>query len=60
MTKEKAREITKALVDIEDFELFMEEIEKVCDEFELIDFEAKLLAFCSAELNRRKKVLEEL
>lgn len=60
MTKEKARQVTKALIDMEDFELFIEEIEKVCCEFELIDFEPKLINFLTDELNRRKKVLEEL
>lgn len=60
MTKETARKVNKALIDIEEFELFMEEIEKLCDEFELVSFEPKLLAFCSAELSRREKILEEL
>lgn len=39
MTKELALKATKALTDIEDFALFIEEIEKVCADFELVDFE---------------------
>lgn len=60
MTKELALKVTKALTDIEDFELFIEEIEKVCADFELTDFESKLLQFLNEELKRRKEILEKL
>lgn len=60
MTKELALKATKALIDIEDFELFIEEIEKVCNEFELVDFEPKLIRFLDEELTRRKDILEKL
>ena len=60
MTKELALKATKALTDIEDFELFIEEIEKVCNEFELVDFEPKLIRFLDEELRRRKEILEKL
>lgn len=60
MTKELALKITKALTNIEDFELFIEEIEKVCKDFELTDFEPKLLQFLNEELKRRKEILEKL
>ena len=60
MTKDLALKVSKALVDIEDFELFIEEIEKVCVDFELVDFEAKLIHFLNEELKRRKEILEKL
>ena len=60
MTKELALKATKALTDIEDFALFIEEIEKVCADFELIDFEPKLIHFLDEELKRRKEILEKL
>lgn len=60
ITKEKARQVTKALIDIEDFELFIEEIEKICCEFELVDFEPKLINFLTNELNNRKEILEKM
>ena len=60
MTKDLALKVSKALVDIEDFELFIEEIEKVCIDFELVDFEPKLIHFLDEELKRRKEILEKL
>lgn len=60
MTKELARKVNKALIDVEDFELFIEEIEKVCVDFELIDFEPKLIQFLNEELDRRKEILNNL
>ncbi len=60
MTRELALKITNALTGIEDFELFIEEIEKVCKDFELTDFEPKLIQFLNEELKRRKEILEKL
>ena len=60
MTRELAVKVANALADIEDFELFIEEIEKVCADFELVDFEPKLNNFLNEELKRRKEILEKL
>lgn len=60
MTRELAVKVANALADIEDFELFIEEIEKVCADFELVDFEPKLNNFLNEELKRRTDILEKL
>lgn len=54
MTRELALKITNALTGIEDFELFIEEIEKVCKDFELTDFEPKLIQFLNEELKKKR------
>ena len=63
MTREKAYEVTSALEDINDFELFMDEIDGVFnntegnfDEF----YHSELLPLLEKELARRVNVLEEL
>lgn len=63
MTREKAYEITSALEDIHDFELFMDKISGIYentagnfDEF----FHGELLPLLEKEMGRRLKVLEEL
>ena len=60
MTRELAVKVANALADIEDFELFIEEIEKICADFELVDFEPKLNNFLNEELKRRTDILEKL
>ena len=60
MTRELAIKVANTLADIEDFELFIEEIEKVCADFELVDFEPKLNNFLNEELKRRTDILEKL
>ena len=60
MTRELAIKVANTLADIEDFELFIEEIEKICADFELVDFEPKLNNFLNEELKRRKDILEKL
>ena len=60
MARELAVKVANALADIEDFELFIEEIEKVCADFELVDFEPKLNNFLNEELKRRTDILEKL
>lgn len=63
MTRERAASVTRALNDIEDFEMFMEQIEAVVSEFEgNVDtfFEEQLLPTLKFELARRKQVLEEM
>lgn len=63
MTREYAAKVTKALNDIEDFEILFEEIETVVQhsEGDFGDFyQNQLIPLLQAELNRRKKVLEEM
>lgn len=60
MTREKALAVTKALNDIEDFEMFMDEVEKVYQTVEgdiATFYETKLLPLMNAELANRKSVL---
>ena len=63
MTREKAYEVTSALADIDDFELFMDEIDGVFnntegnfDEF----YHNELFPLLKKEMDRRLKILEEL
>ena len=63
MTREKAYEVTSALEDIYDFELFMDEIDGVFnntegnfDEF----YHNELFPLLKKEMDRRLKILEEL
>ena len=63
MTREKAYEVTSALEDIYDFEIFMDEIDGVFnntegnfDEF----YHNELLPLLKKEMDRRLKILEEL
>lgn len=60
MEKGFALKVTKALTDLEEFELFIEEIEKVCADFELVDFKPKLFHFLNEELKIRKETLKKL
>ena len=63
MTREKAYEVASVLEDINDFELFMDEINGVYnntegnfDEF----YRNELFPLLKKELDRRLKILEEL
>lgn len=63
MTREKAYEVSSALEDIYDFELFMDEIDGVFnntegnfDEF----YHNELVPLLKKEMDRRLKILEEL
>ena len=60
MTREKALQVSRALNDVDDFSLFMEEIEKIMVDFSLGDFEKKLGGFLMEEYIRRKNILENL
>ena len=63
MTKEKAYKVFAALTDIDDFEIFMDEIDGVYDHVEG-NFEEfyrnELFPLLEKEMKRRLKVLEEL
>ena len=63
MTREKAVSITRALNDIEDFEMFYEGIIQLYNKSEgdFNDFVRKqLLPLMDAELDRRKQILENM
>ena len=60
MTREQAAAVTKALNDIEDFEILMDEIQSAYYRVEgdFSDFfETKLMPLMNAELARRKSTL---
>lgn len=60
MTREQAAAVTKALNDVEDFEMFMDQIQVAYynTEGDLSEFfETKMLPLMNVELARRKSVL---
>lgn len=60
MTREQAAAVTKALNDVEDFEMFMDQIQVAYynTEGDLSEFfETKMLPLMNAELARRKSAL---
>ena len=63
MTRDKAYEVSSALEDVHDFEIFMDEVVGIYDNAEgNFDefFHGELLPLLEKEMNRRLKVLEEL
>jgi hypothetical protein len=64
MKRDKAAEITRALNDIEDFEIFMEQIEHVFHHEVEGNFSGfyydELLPLMKKELRRREAVLEDM
>lgn len=63
MTVKQAVEVSKALNDIEDFEMFMDAVQVAYynTEGDLSDFfNEKMLPMMEEELARRKKVLEDM
>ena len=66
MTREFALQVSKALDDLESFEVFIDMIDQVVlraeDELgiDLGDFNDKLQALMTEELNRRAHVLEDM
>ena len=62
MTVEKAVAVSNALNDIDEFNAFTEEIERLlANDFDLGEtFEERLTDFLMTEYMRRKKVLEDL
>lgn len=64
MEREKAVKVAKALDSIDSFELFVDEVEKIVQDwddcFVSSDFISRLYALMDAELNRRKEILEKL
>ena len=64
MTREKANAVARALQDIDDFEIFMEQIEHVFQHEVEGNFSGfyydELLPLMKKELRRREAVLEEI
>ena len=63
MTREYAAKVAKALNDIGDFEILFDEIEAAVQntEGDFDDFyQNQLIPLLQEELNRRKKILEEM
>jgi len=63
MTREYAAKVTKALNDIGDFEVLFDGIESVIQDTEgdFDDFcQNQLIPLLQSELNRRKRILEEM
>ena len=64
MTREKALEASRALDDIDGFSHFMDKVEQAFNEAsdicDMRDFYCTLMETLENELNRRKKVLEDL
>ena len=61
MTRDKAVKVTAALLEIENFEGFMEQVLNECNEYEVGKyFTAHLAEYLGEELKRRKAILEAM
>ena len=64
MNRTKALEVSRALSEIEAFECYIEEIEKITKEYRadcyMEDFNSKLEDLLAEELARRNKVLADM
>jgi len=63
MTRQEATKITHILTDIEDFELLYDQIDIACKSVEgdfTKFFDEQLYPLLDAELERRKKILENI
>lgn len=64
MDRTKALEVSRALTEIEAFECYIDEIEKITKEFRadchMEDFNSKLENLLAEELARRNKVLADM
>ena len=61
MTRDKALKVSAALLEIENFEDFMEQVLDECNEYEVGEyFSAHLAEYLEEELKRRKAVLEAM
>ena len=65
MTREKALQANLALYDIEEFEAFIDDIDKLIEEYNqgsdiFGEIELPFRQLLQSELERRKKVLEDL
>lgn len=60
MTRELAVKATLALQKVDDFRMFIDEIDVLIGECEVGDFRNKLMSFLDEELERREEILRNL
>lgn len=60
MTREQAVKASLALQKVDDFRMFIDEIDVLIDECEVNDFRDKLMSFLDEELERREEILRNL
>jgi hypothetical protein len=60
MTREQATKASLALKKVDDFRMFIDEIDILIDECDVHDFRSKLMSFLDEELERREEVLRNL
>lgn len=60
MTREQASKASLALQKIDDFRVFIDEIDILITECEVNDFRSKLVSFLDEELERREEILRNL
>lgn len=60
MTREQAITANLALQKVDDFRIFIDEIDVLIDECEVHDFRSKLMSFLDEELERREEILRNL
>ena len=60
MTREEAIKASLALQKVDDFRMFIDEIDVLIDECEVGDFRNQLMSFLDKELERREEILKNL
>lgn len=60
MTREQAVKASLALQKVDDFRVFIDEIDVLIAECEVHDFRSKLMSFLDEELERREENLRKL
>ena len=60
MTREQAVKASLALQKVDDFRMFIDEIDVLINECEVEDFRNKLMSFLDEELERREEILKNL
>lgn len=60
MTREQAAKASLALQKVDDFRMFIDEIDVLIEECEVGDFRNKLMSFLDEELERREENLRKL
>ena len=60
MTREQAAKASLALQKVDDFRVFIDEIDVLIAECEVNDFRNKLMSFLDEELERREEILRNL
>lgn len=60
MTREQAVKASLALQKVDDFRVFIDEVDALIDECEVGDFRNKLMSFLDEELERREEILRNL